>query len=223
MATCILDLEAVTLPFWQPPPDDPTRFAPAPAWQIIVACVLVVEDGRAPAMHTLDGDERAILEGLRDLLAPATQIVTKGGRRYDLPVIMCRSLALGVEQGWYYAGRSGALQDPRYRYAGTSARHLDLADQLSDYGAGNAGSLGTVAAACGFGGKGDVCGSDVAGLHAAGELRRIALYCAHDVLLTAGIWGRWERLTGAATEERTAKRESWIRERLAENEEAARG
>lgn len=217
MTVAILDIETVAEPWWQPPPDDPARFAPAAAWRVICACVLHVRDGAEPEMSTLVGDEQEILHALGGLGA-ADQIVTWNGRRFDLPVVMARSLAHGLEHAWYYAGRDGARQDPRYRYAGPRARHLDLADQLGDYGAGNAGSLDTLARACGIeGGKGATRGSDVAAMFARGEIGDIARYCRRDVLVTALVWSRWCRLVGDATPERTAKREAWIRERLATN------
>lgn len=216
MTLAILDIETVVEPWWQPPPDDPDRFAPAPAWRVICACVLVVRDGHEPEMLTWAGDEPQILRDIATDLGAADQIVTWNGRRFDLPVVMARSLVHGLEQGWYYGGRDGARQDARYRYAGPRARHLDLADQLSDYGAGTPGSLDTLARALGLpDGKGATKGRDVAGMYARGEHEEIARYCARDVLVTALVWTRWCALVGDASEERTARREAWIRERLA--------
>lgn len=220
MTVAILDIETVAEPWWTPPADDPDRFAPAPAWRVICACMLVVGEGGEPVMDTVIArtaeDEPDLLHEVRAVISDVDQLVTWNGRRFDVPVLMARSLVHGVEQGWYYGGRDGSRQDPRFRYAGQHARHLDLADQLSDYGAGTIGSLDTVARAIGLpDGKGSTNGSDVAGMYARGEIEEIARYCARDVLVTALLWTRWCRLAGYATAERTARREAWIRERLA--------
>lgn len=216
----VVDLEAVTAPWWQPPADKPDAFAPSIAWQLVCACALVIGDG-APEMRTFVGDEREILIGLRDLLAGATQIVGWRSRTYDVPVVMARSLVHGVAQGWYY-DRGRFDDDPRFRYGSRHAAHLDLYEQLGDFGAMNPGKLDDVARALGLEGKGDTKGSDVADLFARGELDAIARYCARDVLMTAFAWARWCLLSGSADEERTAKREAWIRGAL-ESAEVANG
>lgn len=220
-AVIVLDLEAVTVPWWSPPPDKPDAFAPSCAWRIVCACALVIGDG-VPAMHTFTGDEREILIGLRGLLAGATQIVGFRSRTYDAPVIMARSFVHGVEQPWYYDAEKRYERDPRFRYGNRRAAHLDLYEQLGDFGAMNPGKLDDVARALGLDGKGDTKGSDVAGMYERGELAAIARYCSRDVLVTALAWARWCLLVGDADEVRTAKREAWIRGAL-ESAEVANG
>jgi len=116
-------------------------------------------------------------------------LVTYNGRSFDLPVIALRSLCHGVSLGWYYRERN-----VRYRYS--EEGHLDLCDWLADHGATRSGSLDAVARLIGLPGKVGIDGSQVEGLHAAGQLAAIQRYCLADVAQTALLFLRFRLLQG---------------------------
>lgn len=122
---------------------------------------------------------------------PGAQIVvTWNGRRFDLPVLVLRSMRYGIANAWYFANR-----DVRYRY--TEDGHCDLADALSDYGSAPSPKLDGMAKLIGLPGKfGDIDGAKVGEAFAAGRLRDIGSYCLSDAVQTAFIWLRWLALKG---------------------------
>ncbi len=130
----------------------------------------------------------AILDGVMG--KPGVELVTWNGRRFDLPVLMARSLALGIPQPWYF-NRKGM----RYRFS--EEGHLDLCDQVSDFGAGRFMKLDDLARACGIPGKGGLDGASVEALYLAGRIAEIRAYCLSDVVMTARLFARWLVLKGA--------------------------
>jgi predicted PolB exonuclease-like 3'-5' exonuclease len=123
--------------------------------------------------------------------APGAQtVVTWNGRRFDLPVLVLRSMRYGIPNPWYFANR-----DVRYRY--TEDGHCDLADAISDYGSAPAPKLDGMAKLIGLPGKfGDIEGAKVGEAFAAGRLKDIGSYCLSDAVQTAFIWLRWLALKG---------------------------
>ncbi len=120
----------------------------------------------------------------------AQTVVTWNGRRFDLPVLVLRSMRYGIPNPWYFANR-----DIRYRY--TEEGHCDLADALSDYGSAPSPKLDGMAKLIGLPGKfGDIDGAGVGEAFAAGRLRDIGSYCLSDAAQTAFIWLRWLLLKG---------------------------
>jgi hypothetical protein len=105
-------------------------------------------------------------------------------------VIALRSLCHGVPLRWYYEERG-----VRYRYS--EEGHIDLCDWLADHGATRSGSLDAIARLCGLPGKVGVDGSQVEGLHTAGQIRAIQSYCLADVTQTAFVFLRFRLLQGA--------------------------
>ena len=127
------------------------------------------------------------LHGFMDKYRPL--LVTFNGRRFDMPVIVMRSLVHGQVMRWYFAS-----QDYRKRYAPN--RHIDLCDTLSEHGAGRFPSLGDMASAIGLPGKLGMDGSDVLPAYRRGELDRIHAYCLMDVIQTGFVLMRWRLVTG---------------------------
>jgi DNA polymerase elongation subunit (family B) len=207
VSTLVLDIEAIRdLRVWSPPEDSPDAFPPPYAWRpICVGCVLLEGDRSAGLVRTVrvgvvegedehsrvDTHEREILRSFSEFVAerhPA--IVTWNGRRYDLPVLMLRSMRAGLPQPWYYGSR-----DVRYRY--TEDGHCDLADAMSDYGSSPPLSLDGMAKLIGLPGKfGDIDGAGVAEAFAAGRQHDIGSYCMADAVQTAFLWLRWQHLAG---------------------------
>lgn len=203
MRVVVLDLETIpdpALPF-EPPADRPTAFAPPPHHQIVAFGALCWGNQgpvRLSCLGAADGfSEAAALREFSQLLVPGTQIVTWNGNRFDMPVIVARSLKHRVPLRSYFTCRG-------YRYRFTEDGHLDLKDQLSDYAMRDAAGLDVWAKLIGLEGKGDTDGTMVADLWRAGEHERVRRYCLHDVVTTTRLWLEWRHLTGRVTSDELA-------------------
>jgi hypothetical protein len=206
MSILVLDIEAIRDPrVWTPPDDDPEAFAPPLAWRpICVGCVLLDHDRADGYIRTArigvvegaddlppDARELGVLRGFAQFVSDRRPtVVTWNGRRYDLPVLMMRSMRAGLPQPWYYGNR-----EARYRY--TEEGHCDLADAMSDYGSCPAMGLDGMAKLIGLPGKfGNLDGAGVADAFAHGRHHEIGSYCLADAAQTAFLWLRWQHLTG---------------------------
>lgn len=138
-----------------------------------------------PVVH-----ERRLLQRFGAGMSSRPDLVTWSGRRFDLPVLLMRSMRHGIPCPWFYANR-----DMRYRFS--EAGHCDLADQMSDYGASPAMSLDGAAKLIGLPGKfGDIDGAGVADAFAAGRMAEVTAYCMADAVQTSFLWLRWQWLKG---------------------------
>jgi hypothetical protein len=191
-------------------PPEPDHFPPPFAWRPICIGAVLLEDAcDSNVVHTkhigvmeelLAGADVAAIErsvlGMfaRTMARTGRQtLITWNGRRYDVPVLIQRSMRHGTPQPWYFANR-----DVRYRY--TEDGHCDLADAIADYGGAPMPKLDGVAKLIGLPGKfGDIDGPRVAEALAAGRLRDIGTYCMSDAVQTAFIWLRWQLLKGNLT------------------------
>lgn len=206
MSTLVLDIEAVRDPrLWSPPEDAPDAFPPPYAWRpICVGCVLLEDDQQEGYVRTvrvgvleaepevnLAAREAEVLRQFSRFVGERRpQVVTWNGRRYDLPVLMLRSMRAGLPQPWYYGAKG-----MRYRYS--EEGHCDLADCMSDYGAAPAMGLDGMAKLIGLPGKfGDIDGAQVAEAFAAGRIEDIGSYCLADAVQTAFLSLRWLHLVG---------------------------
>jgi predicted PolB exonuclease-like 3'-5' exonuclease len=172
-----------------------------PTWAhrvIVIGCLWLDADYRLKRLGvcaedaTGEDDEREaqLLEGISRFVGKQrTTLVSYNGRKFDLPVIMLRSLCHAVAIPWYYQERG-----VRYRYS--EEGHIDLCDWLSDHGASRSGSLDALARLCGLPGKVGVDGSQVEGLYATGQLGAIQSYCLADVTQTAFLFLRFRLLQG---------------------------
>jgi predicted PolB exonuclease-like 3'-5' exonuclease len=128
--------------------------------------------------------------------APGHCLVTFNGRRFDVPVLVARCMRLGIPWPWYWREKSA-----RIRY--NSDGHLDLSDELTDFGATPPCGLDAWSRMIGLPGKtGD--GASVEGLAAAGEWERIGRYCAQDVRLTGALLLRWLLVRGRVSPDEEA-------------------
>jgi len=140
------------------------------------------------------GSEAALLAKVNEVLGKpgVTRIVTFNGRGFDLPVLIHRSVALGVQVASKLAN---AAREYRYR----PNLHIDLMDQFTFFGAVRGGSLRSFCVGYGIADpKADGCGSNVAELVAAGDVGRLADYCLGDVRATADLYKRWSDAVGVA-------------------------
>lgn len=137
--------------------------------------------------------ERAGLVKLGKCLRTADNLVTFNGRGFDMPLLQLRALALAATWEFWESKRH---RFPNYR---NPLFHLDLMDQLSDYGAARGIGLDNLAKMCGMPGKPGMDGGDVATIiqqEDGPEL--VANYCRHDLLTTLRIYIRLLYIRGEA-------------------------
>lgn len=192
-----LDLETVLRP--TAPPYDPTgdKFPAAVHWQIVCAGVgRISKTDEVSVASACVSDEPALLMRIARRISTADDVlVTYNGRGFDLPVVVAACMRYRVALPWWFNRAT------RMRYS--TEGHLDLADELSDYGAGRAAKLDAWADACGTDGKTE-SGNDVAKLWRTGQKRRIAEYCAQDVRITMSVFARWLLVRGELSHDREA-------------------
>lgn len=135
---------------------------------------------------------RSEKEMLEDFWAGAKAydtFVTFNGRGFDVPFLLLRSAILGVAP-------TRDLMDGRYLYQQKSAKHIDLADQLSFYGAVfRKASLHLYCRAFGIESPkaGGVTGDDVSALFREGQFETIARYNVRDIIATAELYRKWQK------------------------------
>lgn len=118
---------------------------------------------------------------------PHAALVTFNGRGFDLPLLELAAFDHGLDISKYWPKR--ARFKPQY--------HLDLQEELSNYGASRLyGGLNMLAKRLGLPGKQGVKGDDVAALYEAGRIDRVSGYCICDTLDTYFVFLRFERLCG---------------------------
>jgi len=211
MKQLVFDTEAILDPAVPYVPRGETKpdFLPSVShWQVVaLGCMMFGSSTSAknPSVRIytperlgcIEGNEFDVLAKFADMFANsegAPRMVTFNGRGFDLPLIVARCFHHGIAWLYYYNTR-----DVRYRYS--ADRHLDLMDYLADHGATRASRLDAWAKLCGFPGKVGVDGSEVAKLVAEGQLEAVKNYCLCDVVQTAAVFLRFERLRGHLTVE----------------------
>jgi 3'-5' exonuclease len=130
--------------------------------------------------------EKEILEQFWEVAERYTEFVTFNGRGFDVPFMLIRSMVHGITP-------SRDLMEGRYLYQQKHAKHFDLADQLSFYGAARKGSLHLFCRALGIESpKAEgVDGDDVGKLYETGKYLDIAKYNARDLFATRSLFKRW--------------------------------
>lgn len=131
--------------------------------------------------------ERQMLEDFWEGAKSYDTFVTFNGRGFDVPFLLHRSVAHGVQP-------NPALMEGRYLYQQKMVRHVDLQDQLTFYGAmSRKPSLHLFCRAYGIESPKSegVAGDNVAALFARKQFRDIALYNARDVTATAALYEKY--------------------------------
>jgi predicted PolB exonuclease-like 3'-5' exonuclease len=193
----VLDVETVAdVELHNPPEPAPGVDRPFPPLYacrpVVLGALWLDESLRLRELATLgdDRDEAGMLTALAERMgAHRPHLVTWNGRGFDLPVLTLRALRHGIAFPWYY-------QEREYRYRYSEDGHLDLADFLSDHGAGRMTSLDGAARLIGLPGKAGVDGSQVEALYASGQLEALRQYCLSDVAQTAFVFLRFRLLSG---------------------------
>ena len=131
--------------------------------------------------------EKDMLQDFWDGAKNYNMFVTFNGRGFDVPFLNLRSAIQGIRP-------SKDLMDGRYLYQQKYAKHIDLQDQLTFYGAMfRKPSLHLFCRAFGIESpKAEgVAGDDVAELFKAKKFRDIAEYNVRDVVATTLLYQKW--------------------------------
>ncbi len=149
----------------------------------------IVEDLTEDSVTLKIRSEKEMLEDFWAGAKAYDAFVTFNGRGFDVPFLLLRSAILGVAP-------TRDLMDGRYLYQQKSAKHIDLADQLSFYGAvQRKGSLHLYCRAFGIESPkaGGVTGDDVSALFREGQFETIARYNVRDIIATAELYKKWQQ------------------------------
>jgi 3'-5' exonuclease len=136
------------------------------------------------------GDEAEIIRHFWDTARNFNEFVSFNGRSFDVPFLAVRAAVHGIKP-------SVNLMGNRFLNENAYTKHIDLLDQLSFYGAvRRKGSLHMYCRAFGIASpKAEgVTGDDVAGLYKKKKYFDIARYNSRDLLATAELFGRWNKL-----------------------------
>ncbi|MBP7060702.1 MAG: ribonuclease H-like domain-containing protein [Candidatus Moranbacteria bacterium] len=132
--------------------------------------------------------EKAMLQKFWEVVEKYDTFVTFNGRAFDVPFLMVRSAILGIRPS------KNLLANRYLNYHPSNARHIDLIDQLTFYGAmRKRGSLHLWCRAFGIESPKaqGVDGDDVKALFEHGKSADIARYNARDLTATAELYRRY--------------------------------
>ncbi len=148
-----------------------------------------VEDFEEEGITYRAMDEKGILEQFWKVAEHAGEFVSFNGRSFDVPFMLARGMVHGVKP-------SKDLMSNRYLNSQKfGAKHIDLLDQLSYYGAiFKRPNLHVVCRALGVKSPKEegVTGDDVTALFAEKKYLDIARYNSRDLFSTREVFKRWE-------------------------------
>jgi predicted PolB exonuclease-like 3'-5' exonuclease len=193
-----------------------------PPWAHRVAVVGVMWLGADHALRRLGAvghgatEEPRLLRDFAGFLDKEHPIlVTFNGRRFDLPVLALRSLRHGIPAAWYFWGGNA------YRKRFGAEQHVDLCEELSDYGSVRRSKLDAIARVVGLPGKFGMDGSQVESSIEQGKIDVVRDYCLADVIQTAFVWLRFLLLRDAMPLDTFRARATALRDALASQPAAA--
>lgn len=130
------------------------------------------------------GTEKEILEKFWQAIKYADRFVTFNGRGFDCPVLMLKSLMLGVKI-------SRNLMPYRY----SNDVHIDLLEQLTFYNSYRKFNLDFYCKAFDIESPKtkEVNGHEVLPMYNNGEYEKIAKYCARDLYATRELFLKWDK------------------------------
>jgi len=179
-------------------------FAPLPYHKPVVAVLLVVDSVGKYLTHRVLKNEATIVAEFWALINQGLaaqffrHVVTFNGVGFDMPVMELRAMQDGMcIPDWIKIGAK-TWEDPRHM---ASWVHIDLFTQFFPSASSKTSSAGLDVIAKLFGLPGKTGhGAGVAEMHAAGEIDKIASYCAHDVLNTYGALLRYLKAANCEVE-----------------------
>jgi predicted PolB exonuclease-like 3'-5' exonuclease len=185
-----MDLETIPgATDWEPPEDNPDKFPPAPACQIVSNAGMLIEisnkQNRCVGIGTCgeqDDEKSKVVKFLNIISKYDAVVVTFNGRHFDIPVILYRCMHYGIQIPRFFD------YDFTYRYKYND--HIDIADKLRDHGAAPYFSLDQIAQVIGLPGKFGVDGKQVKNMIEEGRHDDVDSYCMCDVIQTAYLFIR---------------------------------
>jgi len=169
---------------------------------VSIAVLKVGADYRPMGTAQTIKDEAQFFEAI-DAWSPI--LVDYNGSGFDLSVLTCRALAIGIQCPRFFAWDGPMSRDYRYRY---SKMHIDLQDWIGAYGR-VPGGLNLMARLSGGTGKDGMDGSKVAEYYASGYFDKIDEYCRQDVKETYRIFLRTRVLMGKMDARQEQEYLSW--------------
>ncbi len=159
-------------------------------------------------------DEASLLAAFWQAIEPDPEsnslrrIVSFNGKNFDMRVIEVRSLQYENLSAPVYF-KPGEKYD-LYRHKYNEEEHLDLLDYIPNYGSKAGFNLRTIASLVGLPGKDQLDGSMVYPTYLKGGIMEIAAYCLEDVIQTALIKMRLDRLRGILDIDELHRRIAWF-------------
>jgi predicted PolB exonuclease-like 3'-5' exonuclease len=199
----VFDIETVLNPevSWTPPPDDPKKFPPIQAHKVVAIgglSILTPGDPQPQYLCTFGRDAEyteynILLDFFNTVEDSKLTLVSWNGRSFDVPVLVSRAMRYGFQLPWAFS------RDFRYRYSPIG--HLDLCDEMSDFGAAGRSHLAYASEAIGLPGKMEgVDGSQVQKLIDDMQFDTVREYVMLDVIETALLLLRWQHVKGHLNE-----------------------
>ncbi|MFA6135784.1 MAG: ribonuclease H-like domain-containing protein [Candidatus Paceibacterota bacterium] len=143
-----------------------------------------------PGITVEKGSEKEIIEKFWETAKSYEAFVSFYGRGFDVPFLMIRSAILGIKPSKNLLANRYLNLQPSY------AKHIDLADQLSFYGASRKKfNLHMWSKAFGIDSPKDkgITGDNVTALYSEGKILDIAKYNLGDLKSTAKLYEYWEK------------------------------
>lgn len=199
--------------------EDPHPYLKTMLCRIVsVAAVVrrVYDDGRvALTLMSLPDDEPMpeaeligrFLRGIGEA-NPKPQLVGFNSRESDLPILIQRGIANGVQAAGF-AHRPDKPWNGIDYFSKQSEGHIDLKEVVGGWGKATP-KLHEFAAACGIPGKIDTAGDNVIDLWLAGDIQRIVEYNEFDALSTYLLWLRTAHFAGLLSDETQAVEEQRV-------------
>ncbi len=186
---------------------------------VIVACLLDYQQSAVRPLLFIEGrpkspDEETLLGNFWQAIEPdphsqhLRRLVSFNGKAFDMRVVEVRSLQYELLSSATYFKPTEKFDTYRHRYS--EDEHLDLVEYIPNYGSKAGYSLRTVASLIGLPGKDQMDGSQVYPAWKEGRIMEIAAYCLEDVIQTALIKIRLDRLRGILDVNEMRDRLSWF-------------
>jgi len=192
------------------PSIDPTGFPPIQYHKVISIGMLALKDNyhpvkggcaagglsapNSPSEHQMI-TRWAEAVANKDPDSPPHTLVDWNGRAFDMPVLQTRAFALGIPLPWYFSkpNNNKYAKPYRDRFGG---KHIDLAQDWTNFGSFRKPSLLHLASLMGLPGKVGIDGSLVYKAYQDALYEEIDTYCMQDVIQTAFIFQRFAHIKG---------------------------
>ncbi|MFV0481238.1 MAG: 3'-5' exonuclease [Campylobacteraceae bacterium] len=205
------DLEVANLAFAEQKEKSGSEFLPIIYHKVVAISAVIADDfGAFLRVSSMEGEgEEALLKSFLSFVDKKNpKLVSFNGRAFDLPMLMARAMKYNLSCPAYFEVENRELNKTKwdnYRARYSDRFHIDLLDNISDYGAVRGLKLDLLCSMLGLPGKYDVSGDQVLELFLKNEMEKIKEYCESDVLNTYWLYLKYELLKGNITKEDYAR------------------